>query len=314
MKPTEAEERRRLALKRYGLLDTAPEAIFDGITLAIANICQVPIALVSLVDSNRQWFKSAYGLQVGETPRDIAFCDHAIQRPNELMVVEDAVADPRFHDNPLVIDYPHIRFYAGKPIVTNDGHAIGTLCVIDRKPRSLERYQLEALNALSSSVAAILEERRRLQAVAIDQDDMGLVLNEHVMRYQQLFRAAEALLRGVLNRSTSPTVVINVAGEVVSFNEAWNEFGETMSWDLSAVGESYLHQQLQNFSLSPQDMADVREKLESVLNESSDGESLEFPSSNGRWKMSIEPILRPVKGALIQHNLSESAAAANSAA
>ena len=314
MKPTEAEERRLLALKRYGLLDTAPEAIFDGITLAIAHICQVPIALVSLVDSDRQWFKSAYGLQVGETPRDIAFCDHAIQRPDDLMVVEDAVADPRFHDNPLVIDYPHIRFYAGKPIVTNDGHAIGTMCVIDRKPRRLERYQLEALRALSASVAAILEERRRLQAVAIDQDDMAEVLNEHVIRYQQLFRATEALLRGVLNRSSRATVVINAAGEIVSFNDAWTKFGAKMKWRMSAIGESYLQQQLLSFELSPKLAADVQSGIETILSRDSERLSFEIPNANGRWQICIEPILRPVKGALITHSFIEPAKSTASAA
>lgn len=153
------EAERLDALRRYEILDTPSQAGFDDITEIAAQLCQTPVALISLVDEDRQWFKSRCGLTMRQTSRDVAFCSHAILEP-EVFVVPDATVDERFADNPLVTGEPHIRFYAGAPLMTPDGYEIGTLCVIDRKPRELDDQQRSALEALSRQVVAQLELRR----------------------------------------------------------------------------------------------------------------------------------------------------------
>ena len=161
--PIPENEPQRLAeLKSFGVLDTPPEQVFDDITFLASHIYKTPIALMSLVDQDRQWFKSSIGLDVPETHRDLAFCAHAIWDPTEVMVVEDAAYDPRFASNPLVVADPSIRFYAGAPLQTSSGNAIGTLCIIDRVPRRLDAGEEEALAALARLVTNELETRRAL--------------------------------------------------------------------------------------------------------------------------------------------------------
>lgn len=158
-----ADESERLAeLTELNILDTEAEEAFDSLTRLAAFICGTPIALVSLIDAKRQWFKSRVGLEATETPRDISFCAHAILKPDQPLIVPDASQDARFRDNPLVTDEPNIRFYAGMPLKMSVGSAIGTLCVIDRVPRELTAAQREALVTLSNAVVAQLNLRRRL--------------------------------------------------------------------------------------------------------------------------------------------------------
>ncbi len=164
--PHPADENGRLAdLRAHGVLDTEPEADFDAATSLAAAACATPIALVSLIDEDRQWFKARVGLEARETPRDLAFCAHAILQP-ELFEIPDARDDPRFVDNPLVVGAPNIRFYAGMPLVSAGGHALGTLCVIDQVPRTLNEAQRDHLRLLAGQVAEQLEARRRLRELA----------------------------------------------------------------------------------------------------------------------------------------------------
>jgi two-component system, sensor histidine kinase and response regulator len=164
----ENETARLEALQRYAILDTFPEQEFDDLSRLAALICGTPIALVSLVDADRQWFKSKVGIDDAETPREVAFCGHAILQ-REVMVVPDALADARFQGNPLVTDRPNVRFYAGAPLITQEGHALGTLCVLDRVPREITSGQKQALTALSRLVVAQIELRRSVfdQSLAI---------------------------------------------------------------------------------------------------------------------------------------------------
>lgn len=162
--PTADENSRLEALYDYDVLDTEAEKIFDDLTLLAAQICDTPITLISLIDPDRQWFKSSVGLDAEETSRDIAFCAHAIHQ-KEIFEVEDTLQDKRFFDNPLVTSAPNIRFYAGTPLVSLDGHAVGTLCVIDNKPNKLTKDQRGALEVLGRSVISQMELRKNIKAL-----------------------------------------------------------------------------------------------------------------------------------------------------
>ena len=174
-----SEADRLSALHACGVLDTLPEAQYDGITRLAAAICGTPMASVTLIDDHRQWFKSRFGLKASETPRDISFCTHVIST-RKVMIVADAAIDPRFRDNPLVTGEPHIRFYAGVPLADLDGHCLGTLCVIDRVPRELTVSQREALTLLSGQVMVLLESR--CQVARLKQAQASLAREEERFR------------------------------------------------------------------------------------------------------------------------------------
>lgn len=156
------EHERIKTLEELNILDTLSEEEFDNVVELAASICEVPISLVSLVDRDRQWFKAKKGLDASQTPRDLAFCAHAINEPESIFEVENALLDRRFEDNPLVTGDPNIRFYAGAPLVTSEGHALGTLCVIDRQPRQLTEKQKKSLDILSHQVTSFIEKRKAL--------------------------------------------------------------------------------------------------------------------------------------------------------
>jgi GAF domain-containing protein len=159
------EVKRLKVLWQYDVLDTVPEEVFDDLTELAARICEAPIAMITLVDEKRQWFKSKIGVTVNETSRDISFCAHAIMQP-DLFIVPDATKDERFAKSPLVVSEPHIRFYAGAPLITPDGYALGTLCIIDKVPRELRPDQKQALRILSRHVVTQLELRRHAKELA----------------------------------------------------------------------------------------------------------------------------------------------------
>lgn len=205
---TSSEEARLNALRGYGILDTPPDEAFNRFARVAAAILNVPIALVSLIDTDRQWFKARVGLDLQQTARSIAFCDHTI-RGSEVLVIRDASRDARFADNPLVTGEPHIRFYAGAPLITPEGHRLGSLCVIDHRPRDLTATETALLADLASMVvdtldlwriktnadrqawemAQLAEESRRAQATA-----------ERLLQQKSLFIAAMAHeLRSPLN-------------------------------------------------------------------------------------------------------------------
>lgn len=159
--PLPADEANRLeALTAYNLLDTLPEEVYDNITRLASEICRTPISAISLIDENRQWFKSKQRIDVDETPREESFCAHAILNPNELFIVPDARLDERFFDNPSTLGHPPVVFYAGIPLINPDGLALGSLCVVDNRPRTLTDNQLLSLRALGSLVTTLFELRK----------------------------------------------------------------------------------------------------------------------------------------------------------
>lgn len=161
---TEQERGRLRTLEAYRILETSTEKTFDDLARLAATICETPIALITLVDEKRQWFKSNYGLDLKETPREVSFCAHAIHELG-LFEVPDASLDSRFAENPMVTGDPNIRFYAGAPLVVSNGQALGTLCVIDQKPKELTGLQAEAMRVLGQSVVTQLELRRALDTL-----------------------------------------------------------------------------------------------------------------------------------------------------
>lgn len=173
--PLHSRESERLeALRRYRILDTAPERAFDDLTYLASFFCKTPMSLVTLVDRDRQWFKSRVGFSHPQTSRGLSFCAHTILQPT-VMVVPDTTADDRFRDNALVTHDPTIRFYAGAPIFSIDGLPLGALCVLDREPRTLSVGQEEALRAMSRLAGALLETRRSVGELSVATETMNLL-------------------------------------------------------------------------------------------------------------------------------------------
>lgn len=205
--PLPSNEADRLrTLQQYQILDTSPEEAFDDLTRLVAHICGTPTAIISLVDTNQQWFKSKVGLEASETSRDVAFCAHTILQPN-LFIVRDAHQDVRFADNPLVILDPKIRFYASAPLITPDNFALGTLRVIDYIPRDLSLEHQQALQILARQVVTQLKLRRNLaeleaaitnsQRLEHSHDELELKVQERTV---ELIKTNEQLRSEIVKR------------------------------------------------------------------------------------------------------------------
>jgi PAS domain S-box-containing protein len=204
----ENEPERLASLYSYNILDTSPEQDFNDLVQLASYICQAPISLISLVDPSRQWFKATCGLDANQTSREIAFCSHAILQP-DLMIIEDALTDHRFHDNPLVTSDPHIRFYAGAPLKTSEGINLGTLCVIDRVPRSLSEEQRANLIRVSRQVVALMELRRSLAKQKVHEEML-------VLRERSIESASNGILIVDAQAPDMPMVYCNAAFEKIT--------------------------------------------------------------------------------------------------
>ena len=217
----ELEEARIAAVKALNVLDTEPESAFDDAVNLAAVICGTPISLITLLDGKRQWFKAKIGLTVSETPQEQAFCAHAI-RGRDIFIVPNALNDSRFQNNPLVTGDPHIRFYAGIPLCTPEGHALGTLCVIDTIPRELNAQQKTALAMLSRQVFGHLRLRNQLKG-------LRQVLAEK-LRIEESRIASNALFQAFMDHSPLVAYVKDAHGRLIYYNQLFAErFGVTRS-------------------------------------------------------------------------------------
>jgi len=235
----ENEANRLAALRRLELLDTQPEPEFDELVSLAAAICGTPISLVTLVDERRQWFKAAVGLDAKETPREVAFCAHSILQ-SELFVVEDARNDERFAANPLVTGKPKIRFYAGMPVSSPDGFPMGTLCVIDRKPRKLTKTQANMLVVLAKQVGARMEmrmQRKQLQTALVEAE-----------RSRSELRASEERFRMFMDNSPFISFMKDTEGRFVFLSQQFaDHFGKPVA---DYIGKT-------DFDLWPEEEAQV---------------------------------------------------------
>ncbi len=236
--PLPSNEAVRLhALQQYDILDTETEAAFDGLTALAAYICQTPMAFISFMDADRQWLKSKIGLEATATPREVAFCAYTILQPHQPLIVPDSLEDERFVNNPLVVGTPHIRFYAGYPLVTPSEYAVGTLCVVDRVPRSLTSEQIKALQTLSHQVVDQLEQRRNAAR-----------FKRTLIRQRQTItrlRAEHNLMSAILETAGALVVVLDPLGRIVHLNRACEQtthysFEEVQGqyfWDIFLTSE-----------------------------------------------------------------------------
>lgn len=209
---TKNEPARVSALRDLNILDTLPEKEYDEITRLASYICQTPISLISLIDENRQWFKSKWNMEINEAPREYSFCGHAILDPENIMEIPDARKDERFKDNPFTLSDPPILFYSGVPLVDNKGHALGTLCVVDNVPRKLKDDQKDALKVLGKQVGRLLELRNR---------------NEQLQRVRERLKARNENLKNFA-RTVSHDMKMPLANIILTIDVLKKKYGESL--------------------------------------------------------------------------------------
>lgn len=258
--PQHAQESKRIAeLVRLDVLDTEDEEALDELTELASSICGTPISLISLIDTDRQWFKSRVGLDAHETPRELAFCAHAILQP-DLFEVTNALEDERFHDNPLVSSDPNIRFYAGEPLVTDNGMPIGTLCVIDQKPKKLTQEQKRALKILAKQVVGQLELRinyKKLKRVDLEREKIFSVI-AHDLRspFNGILGLSKMLNE---NASTMERKAIQMMSEKIleSSLQVFQIIDELMQWTQQRLGRNQIKISPCNLALMVKETIDL---------------------------------------------------------
>lgn len=263
------EHQRVQALRAYDILDSEIEEAYDSLTRIAAQVCGTQMSVISFIDEKRQWFKSHYGIDAKETPREVSFCTHAILKPDEVMEVKNATKDDRFKENPLVTGNPNIRFYAGAPLVSPEGYALGTICVIDEIPGQLSDFQKDVLQSLSRQAVIMLELRKKSKLL-IEQKRQ---LEEHNTQLQKFAYVVSHDLRSPLNN-------ISALSNIISENE---------ELDLDEDSRKFL-------SMIVQSADSLKSLIDGILKYySSDGllsESMEA--------VALEPFLREVKN-LFRH-------------
>ncbi|WP_420474936.1 EAL domain-containing protein [Noviherbaspirillum sp. ST9] len=268
-------------LERYHIMDTAPESRFDDIVQLVSQVCDTPMAVISLLDEKRQWFKARIGLDVSETPRDIAFCHHTIQHDN-VFVVQDAHADPVFADNPLVTGPPHIRFYAGAPLIAQNGAPLGSLAVLDREPRVLSELQMTTLRVLGRQVVAQLELRKNLQELTravVERDEAAAslraahgTLEQRVRERTRDLNIANAVLKEEFERRTreahlSQDIIDSLPGIVYVFDQEgrilrWNRNFEAVT---GCTSDEMARAHYLDFLATDEDKSLVAERFQEAL-------------------------------------------------
>ena len=299
------EEQRLAAVRSYNLLDTLPEKDFDNITALTASICDVPISLVTLVDADRNFLKSYYGLNFNESPRNISFCGHAILEESSIFIVEDARKDPRFKDNPLVKDMQAI-FYAGVRLINSDGYPLGTLCVFDTKPRTLSKSQKNALISMAYQVVNLFEARKRnrmLMAVQQELEERNEELKNFagIVSHDMKMPLANMIITSDMLRSKYGSLLDKQGKEYLEYIK---QSSFTLSEYITGLLEHYESDKTASLTDEVFDSNDLLEEIIELLNINIDCE-INFPEENIEMqanRSALEQIILNLVGNSLKYN------------
>lgn len=291
-----SESERLASLKRFAILDSPPEAAYQGIVEAASRSVDAPIAALSFLDAERQWFKAQVGLgDVTETPRDASFCAYSIDAPDTPLIVEDALLDPRFAENPLVLGSPHIRFYAGFPIRDPAGNALGSLCVIDRVPRALSGESIETLSGLAAAARELVRLRLQTQVQHVQLSDLSAVHETAASLATRLDRT-EHRFSSLIDMTPDPVMLLSSNGEIEAMNHAAQR-------SLSITGKSLIGESIDALAIP----APTRNELERCVAEALEsGEQVEIKQlwfkpvvgPAGWLRVRVLPVINPADGTI----------------